>query len=430
MLGFMVSIISILSAFSLFVPVFSGYLLALMMVMLSVVDYFRVKSTADIEYKQSFHQKTAFIKRALIVLAVLCGCSSLYVYSTESINSKQMIRAYIDFLVKNLIVWFAYGSFWWRFAAEPSLRRNFSVTLASCAFVNLVYCVIQRFYGVDWGQGFHSVLPITRFSDGVYRVSGFMGHPLTLGYCQTLMAIAVIGMSLSAKLRWEKIAWALAGIAASLVVLISGSRGPQLALAAGLLGLTSVQQWRRQWRVLGLIVFIGILLAVKVGLFARFMELSNANLGGDMRFTHWAVYWRLFTENLFFGFGVGGRDAAISAYYLAFGASDKIRSAHNALLQYAADFGLVGLAGWLTLFGSWLRFALTAKHVGKACRSMLMVTLIGAVTQNNLQDSEYVLAFTVWFMFFVTREVDLSEFCAARGTKTKNRLSREGGSTA
>lgn len=430
MLGFIVSIISILSAFSLFVPVFSGYLLALMMVILSVVDYFRVKSSTDIDYKQSFHQKTAFINRSLVVFAVLCGLSSLYVYSTESVNKTQMIRAYIDFLVKNLIIWFAYGSFWWRFAAESSLRRNFSWTLAACAVVNFVYCVIQRFYGVDWGQGFDSVLPITRFSDGVYRVSGFMGHPLTLGYCQVLMAIAVIGMSSITKLRWEKFAWALSGFAAVLVVLISGSRGPQLALAAGLLGLTSVQQWRRHWGVLGLLVLVGTLLAVKIGLFDRFTELSNASLGGDMRFTHWAVYWRLFTENLFFGFGVGGRDAAISAYYLAFGASDKIRSAHNALLQYAADFGLVGLVGWLTVFGSWLRFALTAKHVGKAIRSMLIVTLIGAVTQNNLQDSEYVLAFTVWFMFFVTREVDLSEFCAARGTKTKNRLPREGGSTA
>jgi len=41
------------------------------------------------------------------------------------------------------------------------------------------YCVLQRYTGVNWSQGFAGRIGLNRFAYDVFRVSGFMGHPLT-----------------------------------------------------------------------------------------------------------------------------------------------------------------------------------------------------------------------------------------------------------
>jgi len=259
----------------------------------------------------------------------------------------------------------------------------------------------------------------------VFRVSGFMGHPLSLAYCQALAAIASYGLAVVSYRKQEKFAWWISFASCLCVVLISGSRGPQVALFLALLVILPLAAIKKHWRLALSFVTIAAFISIKFNLFSRFSELSTSKLGGDMRFTHWRVYWQIFIEHPLFGIGPGGQEAAISAYYSAAGSDDNIKSAHNALLQLAADYGLFGLLGWAVLFRAWLNLAATSKLVGRTIFSAVFLSVTGALTQNNLQDSEYVLAFTVWLMLLTTIEVENCESSKERGTETKNLFAGE-----
>jgi hypothetical protein len=420
-----ITMISILSAFSLFVPVFSGYLLALIMAMIAAIVKFIEISSAEINLRKRFYSRLRKVSWGILFFCGMCGTAALAVYFTEVTDGSKLARAFGDFLVKNCILWFIYLSFFWRLAANSDYRMIFSKAFAGLAVVNLIYCLIQRSYGVDWSHGFSAVLPPNRMSLGVFRVSGFMGHPLSLGYCQALATIAACGLAMTSHRKREKFAWWISSASCLCVVLISGSRGPQMALFLSLLVILPIAEIKKHWRLVLVSVLVSAFIAIKFNLFARFSELSTSKFGGDMRITHWRVYWQIFTDHLLFGLGSGGQEAAISAYYSAAGSDDNIKSAHNALLQLAADYGVFGLLGWSVLFRSWLNLAATSKLIGRAFFSAVFLTVIGALTQNNLQDSEYVLAFTVWLMLLTTIEVEYCESTKERGTETKNLFAGE-----
>jgi hypothetical protein len=426
MFNITIIIISILSGFSLFVPVFSGYFLALLMLFIGGVAKFLPGSPVEIGCKYQFQQRLRGVSRALLLFAALCGLSCAASFGMGGYDGKDLLRGYLHFLAKNLVLWFSYWSFYWRFSIEGKDRQNFSWSFAVFSLVNLFYCIAQRSFGFDWLHGFSAVLPENRLSNGVYRVSGFMGHPLSLGYCQALACVATLGLGFDCRHRWEKFAWCVGAVSALIVVMISGSRGPQLVLLIGLLTLFPLPVVAKNWKISVAVVLTLLLLSVNFGFFARFYELSSANLGGDMRMTHWTVYWRVFMDHFLFGIGPGGQEAAISAYYLSVGASDNIKIAHNAFLQYGAEYGAIGLVGLAAVVFAWFKLALGLVLVRRSMFAVILVTLLGACTQNNLQDSEYVLSFTVWLMLLVTLEVEAGESSKARRTKTQNSLTREG----
>jgi hypothetical protein len=426
MLKIVIIIISILSGFSLFVPVFSGYLLALLMMLISCFIAFYPPPSADSELKSRFYKQLTEVSRALLVFSAMCGFSCMMAYIMGNHQGKDLVRGYLHFLAKNPVIWFAYLSFYWRFASQDESRLYFARSFALFSLINLFYCLFQRSYGIDWIHGFSAILPDNRLSNGVYRVSGFMGHPLTLGYCQALASLAGLGVGGGCQRKEEKIAWQIGAVAALIVVLISGSRGPQIVMLIGLSALFPASVLARYWKSAVILVPVLALVAVKYGIFARFYELSTVNLGGDMRMTHWTVYWRIFKDHFLFGIGPGRQDAAISAYYFSLSASDNIKLAHNAFLQYGAEYGLFGVVGLSVVIVTWIRLALKAVVIRRTMLVVILVTLLGALTQNNLQDSEYVLSFTIWLMLLVTLEVEVSESSQTRRTEAKDSLAREG----
>lgn len=407
-------------------PVFSGYFIALLMLAIGGIVKFFPMAPEEIDCRRQFHQHLSGVSRALLIFSAICGLSCVISFAVGDHDGKDMLRGYLHFLAKNPVLWFSYWSFYWRFAISDENRVNFARSFAVFSIVNLFYCFAQRSFGFDWIHGFMAVLPENRLSGGVYRVSGFMGHPLSLGYCQALACVGALGLGFGCHKRWEKFAWYVGAVSALMVVMISGSRGPQLVLLIGLLTLFPLSVLVKNWKFSLAAALTVLFFGVKFGFFARFYELSSANLGGDMRMTHWAVYWRVFTEHFLFGMGPGGQEAAISAYYLSMGASDNIKIAHNAFLQYGAEYGAVGLVGLSALVFAWFKLTLRMVLVRRSMFSVILVTLLGALTQNNLQDSEYVLSFTVWLMLLVTLEVKAGESSKARRTKAQDSLARKG----
>ncbi len=419
-------IICSLSAFSLFVPVFSGYMLALFMMILSIISSLLSESSDDIEAKKRFKERLRPVTRAVCIFVILCAAATLVVAVGSDVDIRGLGRGISSLIIKHIILWTWYLTFWWRLARRAAYRQVFAYTFVSLALVNLSYCILQRHFGLDWLHGLEGRLPEGRFSGGVFRVSGFMGHPLTLAYCQALASVAALGLSRSVVEQWEKFAWLIGAIACAAVVLISGSRGPQLALILAFLISFPVRSIVGRWKLTLLISLLVGFLGVKYDIFARFTELTQSGMGGDARWVHWQVFWKIFSDNLWVGIGPGGRDAAISAYYLAFGHSDKIMLAHNAYLQYAAEYGVLGLLGLGYWIFSWCRLAKSAPRVGRVLWALIFLICFGALTQNNLQDSEFVLALTVWIMLLITVEVEHGEPTAGRRAKAQDLFSGEG----
>ncbi len=396
------------------------------MMIISCLITFYPAAAADSELKSRFYKQLTGVSRALLIFTALCGFSCMMAYILGNHQGKDLVRGYLHFLAKNPVLWFAYLSFYWRFASHDKSRLYFARSFAFFSLINLFYCLFQRSFGIDWIHGLSAILPNNRLSNGVYRVSGFMGHPLTLGYCQALASLAGLGLGGVCLRKQEKIAWQLGAAAALIVVLISGSRGPQVVMLIGLTALFPVSILVKYWKSTLILAPVMALMAVKYGIFSRFYELSTVNLGGDMRMTHWMVYWRIFKDHLLFGIGPGGQDAAISAYYFSLSASDNIKLAHNAFLQYGAEYGLFGFVGLCVVIVSWIKLALRTVVIRRTILVVILATLLGALTQNNLQDSEYVLSFTIWLMLLVTLEVEVGESSKTRRTEAKDSLAREG----
>ncbi len=419
-------ILLILSAPALFVPVFSGYVLGLLMIVLAISLW------SSKEFQKVGSNGKAFIKALMPVSRAaavfwLCLAFSACAAGTlsGSIDQNALIRSLGNFFVKYVLLWFVYLSFWWRVGASDQNSRIFSTAYALSAVVNAAYCLIQRQIGVDWAHGFGHFLGENRFAYGVYRVSGFMGHPLTLGYCQVLALVASIHFFMVSISRQEKIAWLASALSAAFVLLISGSRGPQLTALVGGLLIVPIRLWKLRWREVGVMSLLLLILAAKIGVFERYSELLSRGFGGDMRSIHWAVHWQVFKDNFWFGMGPGGPKSAISAYYFAYQADDNIRLAHNTFLQCGADFGIVGLGGMFLWLRSWSKIEIRSKATKQAISVVIAVTVLAGLTQNVLQDSGFVLGVTTWIMIITSFEVSRRDKLVST-TQNSNHFSREG----
>ncbi len=270
-----------------------------------------------------------------------------------------------------------------------------------------IYSVAQRYTGIDWVHGWHAVLPGHRFAYGVYRISAFMGHPLTLAYNLMLILVAGCAMTLRLRpplpLRESKVWWGIIAFSAA-TLLISGSRFVLiviiLALAWGALG--SGRKISRYWRwIAGLAAVLALALWAEGSIVGRFGEVLDPGvplLARFPRLVFWRVHWQMFVDHPLYGVGMAGVDDAMRHYYTAAGYHDNMYPAHNIFLQTLADTGLIGLAGLLALV---IGLVLAAKRLRRATGHaqgisyLTAATLLTGLMQNDLRDSEYLYAF--WF---------------------------------
>lgn len=309
-------------------------------------------------------------------------------------------------------------------------ERKFSLAQVAGAILALVsiltaYNVLQRYTGVDWVHGFDSRLGQNRFAYGIYRVSGFMSHPLTFAYNILIFYTLCLTLAFSSMARSrERLIWFACAALMLVNLTFSSSRWPLLVgvmVSAIFLGLSLKLSLLRLIAIV-LLLFSGvaILLATNPQIMGRFAEVFNAD--GALhesipRLVFWKVHFAMFLDHPITGVGLTDLKGITSDYYqnLGFASFERKYAAHNIYLQTLADSGLIGLSGLLIiLVGSFFAGRLivrSAKANGKTrlvwlgygWQILIFVVAVSGIMQNNLRDSEHVMALWLAMAAILTR---------------------------
>lgn len=363
----------------------------------------------------------------LIFLGTSFLSSLIAAYATSyQIPLIQVLKPYGDLFVKRCAVWLVLP-----LAASIATRRGWrlerSLSIYGVVLVGyLVYGFIQRYTGLDLVHGASARLPDHRLGYGVYRVSGFMGHPVSLSY--SLMLISVTLMALLARFggSWsgkKKRLWALILVLNFALLLISGSRWP-LAIVLGVAAsLLAPRLWHWRWWALAGTALLTVLAWIEGTALSRLGEIFQGEgsiLDKIPRLIFWKIHWQMFRDQPLAGVGYASAEKAALDYYAANNLQSYFEkySAHNIYLQTAADSGLIGIAG-LVLFLGYFVFA--AQRLGAAGTSVLWVlaaVCIGGLLQNNLRDSTSLFALWLCMAMIVAEGQSELTSTAAHSTTT------------
>ena len=234
---------------------------------------------------------------------------------------------------------------------------------------------------------------------------------------------------------------------AVIVAIASGSRGPLLVLASlgGLGAILSLARPRAvNWRLAGGIAGLVLASTAVVSLaipnlpvpsierFASFGDFVQGGLSGDAsisavdpeRVRLYGLAVSLFEEQPILGVGTAGFEA-LSPRLL--GPIDGLAYPHNALLQFAAEFGLVGLAVFVSLVLLALTRRLPRGTYGRAVRVLFLFFLLNAMVSGDIFQDR-----TTWGLLMLLLMADASRAAEGWGSTVviiarDGRSRREGG---
>lgn len=280
--------------------------------------------------------------------------------------------------------------------------RHIAPYLAAWLLIHCLYAVVQRQTGIDLVHGWQARLPDYRYAYGVFRVSGFMGHPLTLAYNLLLVLCAATAMLLHFPPRppdrrqyWP---WLMIAAASGLTLFISGSRFVLLVILM-VFGVCEWRHlWRWRWRWLGLGASAAGFLWLDPAIMGRFSELVTSGVPLTQRLTRlgfWQVHWQMFKDSPWFGVTMANYENAAPTYYAAAGIRDNIYAAHNIFLQTLADTGLIGASGLAIFLVCWGMAFRRLGSDGAGLRYLGVATLLAGMMQNVMRDSAFIYA--LWF---------------------------------
>jgi O-antigen ligase len=269
-----------------------------------------------------------------------------------------------------------------------------------------IYCIAQRYFGLDWVRGFSSVLPDNRFAYGVYRISGLMGHPLSLAYNLVFAAILFGYFGFCAFKDGQKSKafwWYYCTGLVLLILALSGSRWP-LLVAIAVTSFLFVGQLFKRWKIILLAAsLLGAGIYFEGSVVNRFSEIfEDGQIKTDKipRLVFWKIHSKMFVDDPVWGVGYSARNLGAVDYYNKNGYNNIERkySAHNQYLQVLADGGLVG---FVVIFGFWVWLLIlfnlvTDAAVKKVLYMILMVVGLSCLMKNVLRDTEFL--FGLWLL--------------------------------
>lgn len=299
-------------------------------------------------------------------------------------------------------------------AERKLLGAVFGKVVLGLVLINSLYLVTQALTGIDWVHGFGTILPPNRFNYGVFRTSGFVGHPLNLGYNALLAGSLALVMlqnfrSLAGKL---KVFW-LANFALCLLTLVLTQARWPLFVLLGLVPLGILLQKRPlKFKLtlisIGLACSLGIL-ATNSGLKGRVGEVLDGSrpiAERVPRLVFWEVHWKMIQDQPWLGIGLASRNSRLLDYYdkAGYTNNDRKYSAHNIYLQTLADSGIVGFVGLLGLLAYPLLHAFRQLRNGDHGLLIFMTgVLLAGMMQNIFRDSEFIFGYWVVLALVLSR---------------------------
>ena len=316
---------------------------------------------------------------------------------------------------------------------KEELLKPFLFGLMISGVLFFICAVLQAVYGFNLRGGillseekvFYSIASLPELvTNGLYRVRGFYGHPLSLAS----VTIAYISFflilffdSIRRKERWTKeirLLFPVIIVLNLIFLFLTQSRSAVTIqiLAFIFLFFLNVNKIKRIYSGLIPLIFIAVFIAVySIGLMDKllfsFINLLNGGVfdQSDNRFLFWKVHFQMFLDHPLLGQGAYWIDTGIRELYyekLGFGDFQYKFNAHNNYLGILSSVGLIGsglIIGGIGLILKGLR--VLNRDLFYPFLFAFIVNLIQAIFQNVFFDSSVTYIYLAFLCLIVWKGV-------------------------
>jgi hypothetical protein len=291
-----------------------------------------------------------------------------------------------------------FGGYWW--LRDRAHAARFARVLVAAGALAALYGILQHGTGVDWYRAAlgrpRMVHPRTE-GDEYFAVVGFFRNYLT--YAHTMLFPFAWATALAAR---GSIAGTLAALLCILAIVYSTARGVWIAsavVAVAVAWLAGGRTAARALVALGAVALIAFAASPDLRTQAGAMfERGGENAG---RIGIYEANLDVIHDHPVFGLGFGRYQRAALPYYEAHPDADRRSHAHSDYLQMGAEAGLAGLAAFMLLYLTALRFGWEAVRSAPDAESWVTAAgawcgvvgfLVGGLTQYNFGDNEVAVA--------------------------------------
>ncbi len=390
---------------STFFPIFASYVL-LSIVLLLILHHYRsqlCRRPSIFAIKSGFVLTKKYLSRGLaknLAFYLLCisvsTCVSYFYFSEPPQSFLAWIKPLKHYYLKFFIIWIVLDQGVKAFPNLSSKKPLIEKYLTGFLAILFCYAIAQRWFGFDLTHGLMGKLPEHRMTGDIFRVSGFMSHPLTFAYnlSITIFTWAIIFLFSIKKVGFKNNLFTLAILFLSFFLLYLSMSRWALVLMIGFLFILALLYLPYKFKYLFFVlacISLGTLLMVDKSLLMRFKELGN--IQNVDRFVFWRAHLHLFKQSILVGIGPKITPELLSEVYASLNYYDKIYSAHNIFIQTLANFGLMGFVGLIGFFtGVYRRLKNTLGNLGNpqfVATMIIGLMVASGLMQNTLLDSEY-----------------------------------------
>jgi O-antigen ligase len=287
-----------------------------------------------------------------------------------------------------------FGVYFWLADAAAAVR--FARWLVLAAALVAAYGIVQHYTGIDWYRALLGrrsfVEPRIAGAHGFAAV-GFFRNYLTYAY----VLVIALGFALASPERWIR---AVVVPLLALALVFSTARGAWIAaLAMGLVLAAAGRGGLARLAAIAAVAAVAFL--ASPGLREQTLPALTQADTNTGRLAIYAANLDIIADHPVLGLGFGRYQRVARPYYDRHPDADRRSHAHNNFLQIAAEAGLVGLAAWVLVFATALRFGIeTVRHTSDpaghatalgACLA-LVGFLVGGLTQYTFGDGEVAIA--------------------------------------
>jgi O-antigen ligase len=334
---------------------------------------------------------------------MLLACALLVVSAIPSVvmseNAERALGDWESYWLLSIYFFAAYGLWSWR------LRRAVYWILFASAALSCVVAISQYRGGIDFLFIHVPAKPRPAGTLFIMTFAGILYQLITVNFCV-----------LFHRGRFSRLEWLITGglVLQVIGIFLTLTRGAWLALGAGLFAATAILRKK------GPLLVFAVLLAVVVAFAAgdsrvrrKIVSIPRAlhgptDVNVSTRYVLWDVSWHLIKRHPVLGVGMGDftseAEKLIGERHV-----ETATDSHNVYLQVLATRGLLGflpfLFFWIVLVRSLWRVRSSSpafpgagpgsfqRHFASGVLAATVALLIGALTENNIDDSEVFTAF-------------------------------------